>query len=93
MAKKELNLLQFAASGTAEASATSAKIVGCKFADANFGGELLHDMPDELFRYKFSQTLPALLTRRKRLPALIPAALVQSSKKPCTQCGTGMVRT
>ena len=49
MAKKELNLLQFAASGTAEASATSAKIVGCKFADANFGGELLHDMPDELF--------------------------------------------
>ena len=54
MAKKELNLLQFAASGTAEASATSAKIVGCKFADANFGGELLHDMPDELFRYSFA---------------------------------------
>ena len=54
MAKKELNLLQFAAGGTAEASATSAKIVGCKFADANFGGELLHDMPDELFRYSFA---------------------------------------
>ena len=32
----------------------SAKIVGCKFADANFGGELLHDMPDELFRYSFA---------------------------------------
>ena len=93
MAKKELNLLQFAAGGTAEASTTSAKVVGCKFADANFGGELLHDMPDELFRYSFAPNSTALLTRRKRLPALIPAALVQPSKRPCTQTGTGMVRT
>ena len=54
MAKKELNLLQFAASGTAEASAASTKVVGCKFADANFGGKLLHDMPNELFRYGFA---------------------------------------
>ena len=54
MAKKELNLLQFAAGGTAEASAASTEVVGCKFADANFGGELLHDMPDELFRYSFA---------------------------------------
>ena len=57
MAKKELNLLQFAAGGTAEASATSTKVVGGKFADANFGGELLHDMPDELFRYSFGPKL------------------------------------
>ena len=52
--QKELNLLHFAAGGTAEASATSTEVVGCKFADANLGGELLHDMPDELFRYSFA---------------------------------------
>src|SRR5688500_18667270 len=37
------------------------------------------------------QTLPALLTRRKRLPVLIPAAVVQSFNRPYTQSGTGIV--
>jgi hypothetical protein len=54
VAKKELNLLQFAAGGTAEASATSTEVVGCKLGDANFGGELLHNIPYELFRYSFT---------------------------------------
>ena len=54
MAKKELNLLQFAAGGPAEPSATSPEIVRCQFGDANLGGELLDDVPDELFRYSFS---------------------------------------
>jgi len=54
VSKKELNLLQFAAGGAAEPSATSTKIVGREFANANLGGELLDDMPDELFRYSFA---------------------------------------
>ncbi len=54
MAKKELNLLQFAAGGAAEPSATSTEIVRRQFGDANLGGELLDDMPDELFRYGFT---------------------------------------
>jgi hypothetical protein len=54
MAEKELNLLQFAAGGTAEASATSTEVVGRKFANANLGGELLDDMPDEFLRDSFA---------------------------------------
>ena len=54
MAKKELNLLQFAAGGTAEPSATSTEIVRCEFGNANPGGELLYDVPDELFRYSLA---------------------------------------
>ena len=54
MAKKELNLLQFAAGSAAEPSATSTKIVRCEFGNANPGGELLDHVPDELFRYSFS---------------------------------------
>src|SRR6516225_2247257 len=33
---------------------TSTEVVGREFADANLGGELLDDMPDELFRYSFA---------------------------------------
>ena len=53
MAKKELNLLQFAAGGAAEPSATSTEIVWREFS-AGLGGELLDDMPDELFSYSFA---------------------------------------
>ena len=63
MAKKELNLLQFAAGGAAEPSATSTDIVRCEFGNANLGGELLDDMPDELFRYGF------LTPFTRRMPA------------------------
>jgi hypothetical protein len=42
--KKKLNLLQFAAGGAAEPSATSTEIVRREFANANLGGELLDDM-------------------------------------------------
>ena len=54
MPKKKLNLLQFAAGGAAEPSATSAEIVRREFANANLGGELLDDVPDEFFRYSFA---------------------------------------
>jgi hypothetical protein len=52
MAKKKLNLFQLAAGCAAESHATS-QIMGRKFANANFGGELLDYMPDQLFRYGF----------------------------------------
>lgn len=90
MAKEKLNLFQLAAGRAAESRATSSQIMGRKFADASFGGKLLDYMPDQLLRHGFPHTLPALLTRRKRLPVLIPAAVVQSSKGQCTQSGTGM---
>ena len=54
MTKKKLDLLQLAASGAAKASATSPEVVGRKFADPNLTGERLHDMPDQLFRYRFA---------------------------------------
>jgi hypothetical protein len=54
VAKKELNLFQFSAGGAAESSATSTKIVRRQFGNANSGGELLDDVPDELFRYSLS---------------------------------------
>ena len=43
--EKKLNLLQFAAGGAAEPSATSPEIVRREFANANLGGELLDDVP------------------------------------------------
>ena len=51
MPKKKLNLLQFAAGGAAEPSTTSTEIVRREFANANLGGELLDDVPDQLFRH------------------------------------------
>ena len=54
MAKQKLNLLQLAAGGTAEASATSSQVMGCQSANADFGGELLNNVPDQLFRYSFA---------------------------------------
>ena len=56
MANKELNLLQLATGGAAEPSATSTEIVWREFADADLGGELLDDMPDEFFSYSLAQT-------------------------------------
>lgn len=91
--KKELNLLKFTAVCTTEASVAFAEAVGRKFADANPGGELLYDMPDELFRHSFAPDSTGATHPSEKLPALIPAAPVHSSKKPCTQSGTGMVRT
>jgi len=54
MAKQELNLFQFAASGTAEASAISAEIVRRKFAHASLGSKFLDEIPDELFSHPFA---------------------------------------
>src|SRR4051794_9666347 len=57
VAQKKLNLLQFASGGAAEPSATSTEIVRREFANANLGGELLDDVPDELFRHSFAPNL------------------------------------
>ncbi len=84
MAKKELNLLQFAAGGAAEPSATSPEIVQCDFVNANLGGELLDDMPDELFRYSFAPSSTGATHTPESFSASIPAAFVQSSSRPCT---------
>jgi hypothetical protein len=46
VAKKELNLLLFAASGAAEPSTASTEIVRCEFGNASLGGELIDDVPD-----------------------------------------------
>ena len=54
---KKLKLLQLAAGGAAEPSATSTEIVRCEFANANLGGELLDDVPDQLFRHIFAPNL------------------------------------
>ena len=62
MAKKELNLLQFAAGSAAEPGAGSTEIARREFGDADLFGELLDDVPDELFYHSFapnSTTLPA----------------------------------
>lgn len=93
VAEEKLDLLQLAASGTTEASATPPEIVRREFAHANFGRELLDDVPDELSVTLSPQTLPALLTRRKRLPLVIPADFIQSPRRPRTQSGTRTVRT
>lgn len=55
MAKKELNLLQLASGGTAEADGTSAEVVRCEFADADIGSKHRHAMPDELFCHAWSE--------------------------------------
>jgi hypothetical protein len=54
VAEEKLDLLQLAASGTTEASATPPEIVRREFAHANFGRELLDDVPDELLRHSFA---------------------------------------
>lgn len=56
MPEKKLNLLQFAARGAAEPSATSAEIVRREFANANLGGELL-DAGTGCIAGRFSEAL------------------------------------
>ena len=54
VAEEKLDLLQLAASGTTESSATPAKIVRRKFVHANLRRELFDDMPDELLRHSLA---------------------------------------
>jgi hypothetical protein len=51
VAKKKLNLLQFATGGTAQPATTSADVMRCEFRDADLCGEFLNDVPDKLFCY------------------------------------------
>ena len=68
MAKKELNLLQFASGSAAEPSATSPEIVRYEFVNANLNGELLDDMPDELFRYSLTPSSTGATHTPEKLP-------------------------
>jgi hypothetical protein len=79
VAKEELNLLQFAAGGAAEPSATSAEIV----CGASLVSPILAAGSLTTCRTSFSVTVspqvrPALLTRRNSLPDSMPAATVGS---------------
>jgi hypothetical protein len=57
MPKKKLNLLQFTACGAAKPSAASTEMVRGEFAYANLTGELLDDVPDQLFRDSLTPNL------------------------------------
>jgi hypothetical protein len=54
VAEQELNLFQLAAGGSAQAGATSTKIVRRELADADFAGKLLNDVPYEFFCHAFT---------------------------------------
>ena len=54
MSQKKLYLLQLATAGAAEASTTSTKVMRRELANASFGGKLLDDVPDQLFRHRFT---------------------------------------
>ena len=47
-------MLQFAASGPAQPGAASAEIVRRELRDADLGGKLLDDVPDEFLRHPFA---------------------------------------
>ena len=49
-----MNLFQLAASGAAQAGATSTEIVRRELGDADLGSKLLDDVPDELFCHPFT---------------------------------------
>src|ERR1700754_1413669 len=68
--KKKLNLLQFAAGGATEPSATSTEIVRRELANTNLGGELLDDVPDELFRHSFAPNLPGAAYTPKEITGI-----------------------
>jgi hypothetical protein len=89
VAKKELNLLQFAAGGTAEPGATPTEVVGRDFADTNLGGELLHDMPHEPFRYRFAPDSPCATHAPEKAARANSCGPCPVSKRPRTQSGRG----
>jgi len=55
--EEELNLLEFAAGGATKPSATSTETMRREFANADLGGELLDDVPDQLFRHSVAPYL------------------------------------
>jgi hypothetical protein len=58
VAEEKLDLLQLAASGTAESSTAPPEIVWRELVHANLRRELLNDVPDELLRNFFAPGLP-----------------------------------
>src|ERR1700674_4903667 len=64
VAKKKLNLLQFATRGAAEASSTSPEIMRREFADANLTRKLLDDVPERAAVPRAPASQPLLASRR-----------------------------
>ena len=75
MAKKELNQLQFSAGGAAEPNTASTETVRCEFGNANLGGELLDDVPNQLFRYSFAPSSTGATHTPEELPRLNSGSL------------------
>src|ERR1051326_2679681 len=85
VAEKELNLLQFATSATAAPRASSTEFGRGEFVHANRGGDLLHDMPDELLRYSFAPSSTGATYTPKEPPRINTAGLcpvVQQTMHP-----------
>jgi len=68
--EEKLDLLQFPATSTTEASATPPEIVRRELAHASFGRELLDDVPDELLRYSKSSGVRSYPQARGRVGPL-----------------------
>lgn len=68
VAEEKLNLFQLAPSGAAEAGTTSPEIMGREPADANLIGELLDDVPDQLFRHSFAPDPASAAESAKKTP-------------------------
>ena len=47
----------------------------CEFANANFGGELLHDMPDQLFRHAFAPYFTAAAYPPEKAASVNPGGI------------------
>ena len=88
MAKKELNLLQFAAGGTAEASPSAAQIVRSGFVDTDLRGKLLDYVPNQFSVTPSPQALPALLTFRNTTARPNPGSSVRLKIEP--DAGSGL---
>ncbi len=89
MPKEKLNLLQFAAGGAAKPSASSTEIVRREFANANLRGELLDDVPDQLFRHSFAPNFAGAAHTPKETTGLDSSRRRPVIQKACHPVGNG----
>jgi len=66
------------------------EIVRCEFTSANVGGELLDDVPDQLFRQSFARDPACAAHTAKETNGSDTSCRGQLFKRPVTQSGTGM---
>jgi hypothetical protein len=75
VAEQKLDLLQLAASGTTEPSATPAQIMRREFAYAYFRRELLDDVPNELLGHPLAPNLASTAYAAEQITASNPSGL------------------